>query len=144
MKGVEQRYGEIAPALVTRRRGGYCFELNGLFAWLLKELGYNVREYFGRWLFSFDTTPQLPVDFAYAHYWCETHPSSSFRQRHWVYLPQADGSVRTLSPETDPETGEPAPVLAHIAPSRKTERTWLHGDAVFAAALREHFGIVEG
>ena len=38
--------------IVTRRRGGYCFELNGLFAWLLRELGFNVREYFGRWLFD--------------------------------------------------------------------------------------------
>ena len=36
--------------LVTRRRGGYCFELNGLFAALLRELGYEVREYAGRWL----------------------------------------------------------------------------------------------
>ena len=36
--------------IVCRRRGGYCFELNGLFGWLLKELGYPVEEYFGRWL----------------------------------------------------------------------------------------------
>ena len=41
---------EIYDKIVTRRRGGYCFELNGLFAWLLLELGYNVREYAGRWL----------------------------------------------------------------------------------------------
>ena len=30
---------EIYDRIVTRRRGGYCFELNGLFAWLLRELG---------------------------------------------------------------------------------------------------------
>lgn len=36
--------------IVTRRRGGYCFELNGLFAQLLRELGYEVQEYAGRWL----------------------------------------------------------------------------------------------
>ena len=35
--------------IVTRHRGGYCFELNGLFAWLLRSLGYRVEEYFGRW-----------------------------------------------------------------------------------------------
>lgn len=29
--------------IVHRRRGGFCFELNGLFAWLLAELGYDVR-----------------------------------------------------------------------------------------------------
>lgn len=28
--------------VVTRRRGGFCYELNGLFAWLLRHLGFNV------------------------------------------------------------------------------------------------------
>lgn len=28
--------------IVHRRRGGFCYELNGLFAWLLDELGYDV------------------------------------------------------------------------------------------------------
>ncbi|HEY7984545.1 MAG TPA: arylamine N-acetyltransferase [Ktedonobacterales bacterium] len=28
--------------IVTRRRGGFCYELNGLFAWLLRGLGYEV------------------------------------------------------------------------------------------------------
>ncbi len=28
--------------IVTRRRGGFCYELNGLFAWLLDDLGYQV------------------------------------------------------------------------------------------------------
>jgi N-hydroxyarylamine O-acetyltransferase len=28
--------------IVTRRRGGFCYELNGLFAWLLRALGYDV------------------------------------------------------------------------------------------------------
>lgn len=28
--------------IVTRRRGGFCYELNGLFAWLLEGLGYAV------------------------------------------------------------------------------------------------------
>ncbi len=32
------RYDKI----VTRRRGGFCYELNGLFAWLLREMGYDV------------------------------------------------------------------------------------------------------
>lgn len=36
--------------VVEQRRGGYCFELNGLFAWLLRRLGYGVREYAGRFL----------------------------------------------------------------------------------------------
>jgi len=40
----------IYKKIVTRGRGGYCFELNGLFAWLLRELGFGVTEYMGRFL----------------------------------------------------------------------------------------------
>jgi len=29
--------------IVTRRRGGFCYELNGLFGWLLRELGFRVE-----------------------------------------------------------------------------------------------------
>ena len=32
----------IHDKVVTRRRGGFCYELNGLFAGLLRELGYDV------------------------------------------------------------------------------------------------------
>ena len=28
--------------IVARRRGGFCYELNGLFAWLLRDLGFDV------------------------------------------------------------------------------------------------------
>jgi N-hydroxyarylamine O-acetyltransferase len=28
--------------IVNRRRGGFCYELNGAFAWLLRELGFSV------------------------------------------------------------------------------------------------------
>lgn len=38
--------------IVTRKLGGYCFELNGLFAELLRSLGYGVTEYFARWHFG--------------------------------------------------------------------------------------------
>lgn len=37
--------------IVVNKRGGFCYELNGLFAWLLKEIGFevtylNARHYF--------------------------------------------------------------------------------------------------
>ena len=35
--------------IVRLRRGGYCFELNGLLAELLRSLGYGVTEFFARW-----------------------------------------------------------------------------------------------
>lgn len=212
----------IYDKIVTRRRGGYCFELNGLFAWLLRALGYNVREYFGRWLmgeemdipmrrhrvecvalptgpnkivdvgigmpfvlspldlvfdvpqprdgkvyrivrhpvltclvqvqkrdgtwanlFSFDTAPQLPVDFAYAHWWCETHPESQFRQKVWVFLPQRDGASRSIALEPDPETGESALTFALTAPDGMQTKTILRDEEALAFVLKEQFGIVE-
>lgn len=38
----------IFDKIVTRKRGGYCFELNALFGWLLRELGYEVTDLFAR------------------------------------------------------------------------------------------------
>ena len=38
--------------LIVRKKGGYCFELNGLFGELLRGLGYEVTEYFARWHFG--------------------------------------------------------------------------------------------
>lgn len=36
--------------IVLKRRGGYCFELNGAYSLLLRSLGYNVTDLFGRFL----------------------------------------------------------------------------------------------
>ncbi|MHB1152261.1 MAG: arylamine N-acetyltransferase family protein [Eubacteriales bacterium] len=36
--------------IVERRRGGYCFELNGLFGWLLSELGFKTKDCMARYL----------------------------------------------------------------------------------------------
>ncbi len=42
----------IFDRLISRKQGGYCFELNGLLGQLLRDLGYEVTEYFGRWHFG--------------------------------------------------------------------------------------------
>lgn len=34
--------------IIVRKRGGFCYELNGLFAWLLKEIGFDVTYLNGR------------------------------------------------------------------------------------------------
>lgn len=39
---------KLLDKIVYRRRGGYCFELNALFGWLLRELGYEVTDYVAR------------------------------------------------------------------------------------------------
>src|SRR5258706_10346992 len=36
---IERIYDKVVP----RRRGGFCYELNGLMGWLLHELGYEVK-----------------------------------------------------------------------------------------------------
>lgn len=43
--------------IVLRRRGGYCFELNELFGHLLRALGYEVIDSFGRFLRGESTIP---------------------------------------------------------------------------------------
>ena len=48
---------DLFHKIVVRRRGGYCFELNGLFGWLLRELGYPVTDFFGRF---WRDEPNLP------------------------------------------------------------------------------------
>lgn len=49
---------DLFEKIVINRRGGYCFELNGLFGALLRELGYEVTEYFSRYLRD---EPPLPM-----------------------------------------------------------------------------------
>jgi len=39
---IELSVGALYEKIVERERGGYCFELNGLFNWLLEELGFDV------------------------------------------------------------------------------------------------------
>ncbi len=43
-------YGDLYDKIVTRRRGGYCFEINGFYGELLRSLGYGVTEYMARYL----------------------------------------------------------------------------------------------
>ena len=41
---------DLYEKIVMRRRGGFCFELNGLFGWLLRQLGYEVTDVAARYL----------------------------------------------------------------------------------------------
>ena len=43
-------YDKLFEKIIRRRRGGYCFELNGLFASLLRALGFGVKQYLARFL----------------------------------------------------------------------------------------------
>ena len=44
--------------IVLRRRGGYCFELNGLLTYMLREMGFTVSERFARFLRN---EPAIPM-----------------------------------------------------------------------------------
>ncbi|MGI2294750.1 arylamine N-acetyltransferase family protein [Paenibacillus sp. GXUN7292] len=48
---------DLYDKIVVRRRGGYCFELNALFGWLLRELGYKVTDLFARFWRDEPNTP---------------------------------------------------------------------------------------
>lgn len=56
------RLGEEAlwEKLIVRNRGGFCYELNGLFAWLLKQIGFNVTYLNAR---VFNQAGELGIDF---------------------------------------------------------------------------------
>jgi len=49
---------DIYEKIICRHRGGYCFELNALFAWLLKNLGFKVTDYMARFL---KDEPEIPM-----------------------------------------------------------------------------------
>lgn len=48
---------DIFDKIVTRHRGGYCFEVNGLLADMLREMGFDVSERFARYLRGETGTP---------------------------------------------------------------------------------------
>ncbi|OAS21189.1 arylamine N-acetyltransferase family protein [Paenibacillus oryzisoli] len=48
---------DLFEKIVIRHRGGYCFETNALFGWLLRELGYKVTDLVARF---WRDEPNLP------------------------------------------------------------------------------------
>jgi len=67
---------DVFEKIVVRRRGGYCFELNALFAWLLRSLGFEVKDYFARFLLNETEIPMrrhhvLGVAFNGERYLCD-------------------------------------------------------------------------
>lgn len=50
----------IWDKLIHRKRGGFCYELNGLFAWLLRQIGFEVTYLNAR---VFDREGTLGIDF---------------------------------------------------------------------------------
>ncbi len=57
---IELDQDSLWQKIVEQRRGGFCYELNGLFAWLLKQAGFGVTYLNGR---VFSQRGTLGIDF---------------------------------------------------------------------------------
>lgn len=62
-KGIDIAPGAVFDKLVRRRRGGYCFEQNGLLRQALEALGFAVEARLARvlWMRPADTAPMRPT-----------------------------------------------------------------------------------
>lgn len=58
-RGISLDPGALFDKLVTRGRGGYCFEQNALFGAMLRAIGFDARQVLGRvWLLSEGVPPR--------------------------------------------------------------------------------------
>ena len=51
-KPVSLEAQDLFDKMIVKARGGYCFELNGLYSNLLKSLGFNVTNLAGRFIYQ--------------------------------------------------------------------------------------------
>ena len=49
-KALSLKLEDLYDKIVVNHRGGYCFEVNELYGWLLRQLGYHVTDCFARFL----------------------------------------------------------------------------------------------
>lgn len=103
--------------IVVRRRGGFCYERNGLFAALLRSLGFNVT------IHEYADYEELC-----RHY--QTSPHSHFTQQRICSRATIDGRI-SLSPRRLIRTR-----------GRVREEIELATEAEYTNALRELFGII--
>ena len=104
---------DLYAKIVERRRGGYCFELNGLFAWLLSGLGFATTSFMARfWRDEPDPPPKrrhhvLKVIAEGTPYLCDVGVGGVIPRRPLVL---ADGVVQRQGKESyrldrDPDWG---------------------------------------
>lgn len=87
--------------IVRRCRGGFCYELNGLFAWLLREVGFRVDLLSSRVLRS----SSIGADFDHMalRVWCDGMPylvDVGFGDASTLPLPLGEGASRSLRSST--------------------------------------------
>lgn len=134
---------DLIEKIVVRRRGGYCFELNALFGWLLRELEYPVTDLMSRfWRDEPNPPPKrrhhvLKVKAGDAYYLCDVGvggivPRRPIQMVEGLEHPQGDECYRL---ERDPEYGWMLCELKHGEWSRLysfTEEPQLAKDFIMA------------
>lgn len=96
---------DLLDKIVSRRRGGYCFELNALFGWLLRELGYSVTDLMARFWRDEPSPPPkrrhhvLKVDIGDTFYLCDVGvggiiPRRPLKMEEALVQPQGDETYR--------------------------------------------------
>jgi len=113
--------------IVRRRRGGFCYEANGLFAALLRALGFDVTM-----LSAGVANPEEGYEYSDYEGMClyhQTSPQSHFTRGRICSRATPDGRV-TLSEMRLIKTGN----------GERQERA-LKNEEEYAATLREYFGI---
>ena len=75
-KAISLAPDDIFEKIVEQGRGGFCFELNALLSWFFKEVGFEVKDYFARYLRGETALPMrrhriLVVKCAEGEYMCD-------------------------------------------------------------------------
>ncbi|GIO53628.1 arylamine N-acetyltransferase family protein [Paenibacillus cineris] len=112
---------DLYDKIVVRRRGGYCFELNALFGWLLGELGFPVTHYFARFWRDEDNLPP--------------------KRRHHVLQVEAEGARYLCDVGVGGNVpGRPVLIKEHLEQPQGTECYRLDRDSFFGWQLMERKG----
>lgn len=108
--------------MVFRQRGGYCFELNGLFLLALRQFGFETRPLLAR-------VHLRGVATARTHHFTQTHPDHLFTYARVATLPIATGRVSLLDYTLRRVSGN------------ITEVTELEPGQAYLEVIEENFGI---
>ncbi len=109
---------DLFRKIIVGRRGGYCFELNTLFGWLLRELGYDLEFRMGRvWLRDPGKVPPRNHGTHVVHLQGRTVITDvGFGGR--APRRPLDIAVRDVSIEDGDAAGEPLRMVAHLSHRR--------------------------
>ena len=132
-RGISLEPAALCDKLVHRARGGYCFELNGLFLMALQTFGFDAHALLARVHLTGTPTGrghQLALVTLHGREWiAETHPSAFFTFARVAALPTPNGRVSLFNC-----------TLRTVTPGAEHVQKLEEGQA-YLDALKTHFGI---